>query len=270
MEKNVSDEHKVLIINANEKNKFKFEWLDKSATIKLPASAHNVDVTELSVKVGDCIKKIEVSGTVNCQLCCDTIYYGKRGFIDVHLYQVDKFLQSHADEHGNILRIDVWWAAVFASNKYSALSKMVWALLSCFHGPQVESSFSIMGDVMGKQSGNMNIEIFSAIQTVKYKLSSQNKSAIDFFKKDNFLHDQIDNKLCRNMKTSYHEYQKQLENKKQEIQKKRQKLNATKDICSKIKTNCLIKEKENNLRLIHKKRLEKLVENKQLKKRKLN
>ncbi|GBL66512.1 hypothetical protein AVEN_259786-1 [Araneus ventricosus] len=95
--------------------------------------------------------------------------------LDVHLYQVDKFLPSYTDEHGNILRIDLWWAAVFRSNKYCALSKMVRAILSCFHGPQVESSFSMMGDVLDKESGNMKIETFSAIQTVKYRLSSQNK-----------------------------------------------------------------------------------------------
>ncbi|GBM80335.1 hypothetical protein AVEN_132898-1 [Araneus ventricosus] len=59
--------------------------------------------------------------------------------------------------------------------------KMVQAILSCFHGPQVESSFSMMGDVLDKESGNLKIETFSAIQTVKYRLSSQNKSAIDFF-----------------------------------------------------------------------------------------
>ncbi|GBN19210.1 RuvB-like 2 [Araneus ventricosus] len=28
--------------------------------------------------------------------------------LDVHLYQVDKFLPSYTDEHGNILRIDLW------------------------------------------------------------------------------------------------------------------------------------------------------------------
>ncbi|GBN25381.1 hypothetical protein AVEN_143893-1, partial [Araneus ventricosus] len=56
--------------------------------------------------------------------------------LDVHLYQVDKFLPSYTDEHGNVLQIDLWWAAVFRSNKYCALSKMVRAILSCFHGPQ--------------------------------------------------------------------------------------------------------------------------------------
>ncbi|GBO02812.1 hypothetical protein AVEN_69588-1 [Araneus ventricosus] len=94
--------------------------------------------------------------------------------LDVHLYQVDKFLPSYTDEHGNILQIDLWWAAVFRSNKYCALSKMVRAILSCFLFPQVESSFSMMGDVLDKESGNMKIETFSAnsdceVQTVEPK-----------------------------------------------------------------------------------------------------
>ena len=101
IEVDLKNEHKVRMIDKNEKNKFKFEWLNKPVKIILST---NDDATngELSVMPGEWIKKIDVSGTVNCQLCCNTIYYGKRGFIDVHLYQVDKFLQSHADEHGNI------------------------------------------------------------------------------------------------------------------------------------------------------------------------
>ena len=101
--------------------------------------------------------------------------------LDVHLYQVDKLLPSYMDEHGNVLRVDDWWAAIFQTNKYHALTKIVQALLSCFHGPQVESSFSMMGDIMDKESSNMNVETFSAIQMVKYNLISENKSAVDFF-----------------------------------------------------------------------------------------
>ncbi|GBN19209.1 hypothetical protein AVEN_6412-1 [Araneus ventricosus] len=50
---------------------------------------------EIAVKVGDLIKKIDISGTVNCQLCSDTIYYGKWGFsaISSHL-QTKKFKPS--------------------------------------------------------------------------------------------------------------------------------------------------------------------------------
>ncbi|GBN13793.1 hypothetical protein AVEN_133559-1 [Araneus ventricosus] len=87
MEINLNDEHKVRSIDANEKNKFKFEWLNKSVKIKLSAKGNNTSVEEIAVKVGDSIKKIDISGTVNCQLCSDTIYYGKRGFsaISSHL-----------------------------------------------------------------------------------------------------------------------------------------------------------------------------------------
>ncbi|GBN78213.1 hypothetical protein AVEN_45094-1, partial [Araneus ventricosus] len=77
------------------KKKFKFEWLNKSVKIKLPAKGNNTSVEEIAVKVGDSIKKIDISGTVNCQLCSDTIYYGKRGFsaISSHL-QTKKHLSK--------------------------------------------------------------------------------------------------------------------------------------------------------------------------------
>lgn len=72
------------------------------------------------------------------------------------------------------------------------------------------------------------------------------------------------------MKTSYQQYEKELELKRQEMQKKRERLNVTKDLCSKIKTNNLIKIREKKLRLIHKRRLEKMAKDKESKIRKLN
>ena len=46
------------------------------------------------------------------------------------------------------VRADTWWSKL--KDKYPLLSKMSLALLTIFHGPRVGSSFSIMGDVMGK------------------------------------------------------------------------------------------------------------------------
>ena len=37
------------------------------------------------------------------------------------------------------------------------------ALLTIFHGPRVESSFGVMGEVMDKKSGRMNVSTYSAI-----------------------------------------------------------------------------------------------------------
>ena len=45
--------------------------------------------------------------------------------------------------------------------------------LLIFHGPGVESSFSVMGDVMDKKSGRMNVSTYSAIQMVKYSLNTK-------------------------------------------------------------------------------------------------
>ena len=47
------------------------------------------------------------------------------------------------------------------------------ALLTIFLGPRVESSFSVMGDVMDKKFGRMNVSTYSAIQTVKYSLKAK-------------------------------------------------------------------------------------------------
>ena len=51
------------------------------------------------------------------------------------------------------------------------------ALLTIFHGPRVESSFSVMGDVMDKKSGRMNVSTYSAIQMVKYSLNAKTSHA---------------------------------------------------------------------------------------------
>ena len=51
------------------------------------------------------------------------------------------------------VRADTWWFKL--KDKYLLLSKMSLALLTIFHGPRVESSFSVMGDVMDKKSGRM-------------------------------------------------------------------------------------------------------------------
>lgn len=184
--------------------------------------------------------------------------------LDVHLYQVDKCLPSHEDASQNILRIDVWWASFYKLKKYDALSKMVKALLSCFHGPQIESSFSMMGDILDKGSSNMKIETFSAIQTVKYKLLSNEKSAIDFFKKADYLHDPVEKNLCKNMATSYLQYKKELSLKEE----KKKMLSVKENITSKQEDKKEICEKENKSRMIHKRKLEELARKKQMKKKK--
>ncbi|GBM59207.1 hypothetical protein AVEN_198752-1, partial [Araneus ventricosus] len=44
--------------------------------------------------------------------------------------------------------VDLWWRDVENTSKYPLLSRMTFALLTCFHEPKVESSFSIMNNVI--------------------------------------------------------------------------------------------------------------------------
>ena len=69
------------------------------------------------------------------------------------------------------IRADTWWFKL--KDKYPLLSKMSLVLLTIFYGPRVESSFSVMDDIMDKKSGRMNVSTYSAIQTVKYSLNAK-------------------------------------------------------------------------------------------------
>ena len=57
------------------------------------------------------------------------------------------------------VRVDNWWWQL--NEKYPVFPKLSLAALTVFHGPMVESSFSVMGDVMDKKSGRMNVYVFS-------------------------------------------------------------------------------------------------------------
>src|SRR4029434_8751094 len=47
-----------------------------------------------------------------------------------------------------------WWAHVMGLGKYPAFSQVIRGALSIFHGPLVESSFSLMGDVIDTKISN--------------------------------------------------------------------------------------------------------------------
>ena len=87
----------------------------------------------------------------------------RRLFVDLNLPDV---LRNDKPVRG-----DNWWWQL--NEKYPVLSKLSLAALTVFHGPRVESSFSVMGDVMDKKSGRMNVSAYSAIQTVKYSWAAK-------------------------------------------------------------------------------------------------
>ena len=80
------------------------------------------------------------------------------------------WLPSHVQANGDDVHRLQWWMKV--CKQYSLLFKMVTSILSNFNAPKVESSFSIMGDVVGKTCGGMNMETYSGIQKIKYSLEA--------------------------------------------------------------------------------------------------
>lgn len=187
--------------------------------------------------------------------------------LEIHRYQVDNL--SNPIDNGKPVRIDVWWAGVFESGKYPSISKMVKAVLSCFHGPQVESAFSAMSNILDKECGRMNVETLSSIQTVQYKLRKSEKSAIEFFKRENNLSSPVQKSLCSNLKNSYRLYKNELDVMKKEKETNKENLKILKDKeIAKQKAIDSIKAAEKKVRLARKRKLEKMAANIAKKKKK--
>jgi len=175
---------------------------------------------------------------------------------EIYRYQVDN-LPPRLTKSGGEVRLDVWWTSVFNTQKYPSLSKIVKAIMSCFHGPQVEGSFNVMGDVMDEKSGRMNVETYSSIQTVKYGMRATNKSAIQLFQRKDILHDPVDKILCNNIQSSYKRYDAQCKEQQKELDQRKQEL-ALKDteLQSKRAAKELLAKQEKEARMAHKRKLE--------------
>lgn len=165
--------------------------------------------------------------------------------LQVHRFQVDNKLPAADDD----TRVDVWWASVMATGRYSALCSIVKAVLSIFHGPQVESSFNLMGDIMDQKSSRMTVETFSSIQTVKYWLRSTGNSATASYRRADALHDPVDNDLCQNMRVAASTYKQVLQQKREAKEEKRERLQLKDNVISKAQAKIQVEEKEKNTRI---------------------
>ena len=85
------------------------------------------------------------------------------------------------------------------------LTKLALSLLSIFHGPHVESYFSVMGDVIDKRSNRMQVETYSAIQSVNYGLSSRatgNMKCVSVFWREKKVSSPVIPRLSCNIKNA--------------------------------------------------------------------
>ena len=89
------------------------------------------------------------------------------------------------------------------------------ALLTIFHGPRVESSFSVMGDIMDKKSGRMNVSTYSAIQTVKYSLNAKTShvftpKSVQVFQRSDWLKSPVMSEVVEGIRNSKKVYKNEL------------------------------------------------------------
>ncbi len=96
--------------------------------------------------------------------------------------------------------------------RYPNLCKMATSLLTCFHGPLVESSFNVLDSFMGAATSSTSVKTFSAHQTVKYAIREEMRtkpetkprtdSAVKFFHIENFMEVPPPKNLVNNMKNA--------------------------------------------------------------------
>lgn len=115
---------------------------------------------------------------------------------EISKYAVD---QSLSEYDNNIVK---WWTTVHTTGNYPGLCAVVFAALSCFHGPMVEGSFNVMGHVIDNQSTSMDISTYSAYQTIKYNLRSRNTTSVALYKRIHALHAPINKAMCRSIRNA--------------------------------------------------------------------
>ncbi|CAJ1061482.1 hypothetical protein ROHU_023414 [Xyrichtys novacula] len=130
-------------------------------------------------------------------------------------FSVDQILPRYKEGDG----IVEWWGHVFDKpGKYPVLSALAKCGFSIFHGPRVESSFSLMNEVIDQHSGNMNVETFNAIRTVKYTLRSKGQTAMQMFQRSDVKFWEVDRIMCQNINNAAAKYKQKLKAKATERQ----------------------------------------------------
>lgn len=68
-------------------------------------------------------------------------------------------------------RVDLWWNIVRKTQRYPALCKLALSVLCPFHGPQVDSAFSVMSNILQAKAANLSVETYESYQVVTYNLA---------------------------------------------------------------------------------------------------
>lgn len=74
-------------------------------------------------------------------------------------------------------REDEWWNHVRNTQGYPVMARLELFARFPFHGPQVESAFSVMGNILHTKAANNSVETYESYQAIKYYLKAVEQSA---------------------------------------------------------------------------------------------
>ncbi len=111
---------------------------------------------------------------------------------------------------GKLKRLDHWWSDVFKTERYPVLSKVAKACLSIFTAPRIEQSFSAMKDIINAKTNRLDMQAYSAIQTVRYDLRANNTTTLAQYKREDVLRDPVDSSKIYHIHTASQRYKKRI------------------------------------------------------------
>ena len=124
---------------------------------------------------------------------------------EVHTLCMDGNLPSPLNDEDNEIDCLEWWGKI--SDRCSVTFKVVFVILSTFHGPRVESTFSVMNNMNDQNSGRVNMVTYGAIQDIKCALKTRkpckaNRSVTVFSHSDR-LYFPVNPKTSNGLRHSY-------------------------------------------------------------------
>ena len=136
---------------------------------------------------------------------------------------MDGNLPSPLNDEDNEVDCVEWWCKI--SDQCSVTFKVVCAILSIFHVPRVESTFSVMSNMSDQNSGRVNMGTYGAIQDIKYALKTrkpcEEDRSVKVFSRSDRLYSPVDPKISNGMSHSYLKLrQKRIEEKEKEKNRK--------------------------------------------------
>ena len=147
-----------------------------------------------------------------------------------------------------------WWTDVISRGKYPALFKVVGGALSMFHGPKVESSFNVMGDILDTKSCRMNVGTFNAIQTVSYAFQARGTSSLSYFKRPDKIYTPVNRRLCRKLRMSAARYAKKQAEQKEHVKQRHEQFQlGAKKTVSKAEAKRAVERATEQARKVHEK-----------------